>query len=768
MIIACLPQVGIVIIQVLLGCCRLQVGVEGRPARIQPRERLAVVGIVLPFTAGISHRPHQADLITVIDGRGAGHCHLQDDGCLQARDGVAPVIGRVGVQGWIIQAGVFIQHEEHPAGIVAVKQVQHGLQSFRRVTLRQAADAVVKCGGCQRDNQTRRTAAGMIIIGEGGGAPEAQRGGAELVIHHPIPLVAQQPGGGIAPLLAGDVGIRPDGVHRGAEFLPVGVGRVAGHTWIQVTAHIQAPAIGPLQPERRHRGRPVGVHQVADFRVVRVEGGQAVVAPPRAVIGGHRRAVRAGTNTRPGGHIGEGEPRPVRRGRTFAGTDFAVARVAVKVNAVRGDVVEYAVQDDMDAAGVRLGRQAGEQGLVSHGWVDCQVIAGIVTMIGGGEENRVEVNGRHTQTLQVIQLVHQALQVTAVEVLGISPAAGGGSRTRIAHGSIPIRTHGAVHCPAGLVVEECSRRRVIGSVAVAETVREDLVYDRILDPVRRLVSRIIDRQLVGIIRRGGKRLAPTAVAGGIVLIIRRGRAVNGDEAVPVHRWIGRCRNGGLPPFVGIIRRSRRHIEERLGIGAVVVEAHPGCRQVAGCRPQAQGDRRAGGHRSAGGAVKGIPAVMAKAGKPNVVVMAGAGVGSRDKSDSPGTRIQQVEENLPRKSRKIHVAGIYRASVAAKAIPTAGVDHLAGVRLRGSRGVVVLVTVVPVSGHHRGGIRIVPPIEGTNRGERSGIIPDIDDVHGRKVGNPGIRAVIVGIKCEFDGLIAGGGIEPTVARGWIGC
>ena len=70
----------------------------------------------------------------------------------------------------------------------------------------------------------------------------------------------------------------------------------------------------------------------------------------------------------------------------------------------------------------------GDQGLESRPGspkhrVDGQVIGGVIPVVGRRFEDRVEVDRRDAQVLQVIQLVDQALQVAAVEVLAVSASA---------------------------------------------------------------------------------------------------------------------------------------------------------------------------------------------------------------------------------------------------------------------------------------------------------------------------------------------------------
>ena len=102
---------GVVIVELILAILGLQAGVERCAAFIQPGEGLTVVGVVLPLSTGISHGANQADLVTVVDGRRAGHGHLHGYSAFEALDGVTPVIVGVRVEGWVVRIGVVVEHE---------------------------------------------------------------------------------------------------------------------------------------------------------------------------------------------------------------------------------------------------------------------------------------------------------------------------------------------------------------------------------------------------------------------------------------------------------------------------------------------------------------------------------------------------------------------------------------------------------------------------------------------------------------------------------
>ena len=120
---------------------------------------------------------------------------------------------------------------------------------------------------------------------------------------------------------------------------------------------------------------------------------------------------------------------------------------------IQATVIEYAVEHNADAVLMGLVHQLLEGLLVPEVGVNLRVIHRIVLMVGAGQKNRAQIQGIHTQLLQIIQLFDQPAQVTAVLAGNLGQFA-----------------------PGGLVL------RIQRGIAVAEAVQEDLVEHGALHP----------------------------------------------------------------------------------------------------------------------------------------------------------------------------------------------------------------------------------------------------------------------------------------------
>jgi len=532
-----------------------EVVVEGFVAdQVQPGEGLAVVGVVFPFAAGVDGGTHQADFIPIVNGGGAGQGELQDGGAAQAHDGVAPVVIGLEVDTGVILSGAAVEHEEGAVGIVAVEQVQHGVQGFSGVALLKVKQALVELRGGELVDGAGAAASVVIIIGKGALAPETEHGGAELVVHDGIPLVADEPGGAVAPFFAHDVAFGVGAMDGGAELVPIQVGGIVGGAGVNVGAHVQAPAISagvvfifpyPIHGDGIARA---GIDQGAYGGFGRIELGQAVVPPPALVIGtvGDARAADAGTRAR--GDIGEVIPVAVGAGVAFAGAIRGIAMVTVEVEAVGRCVVEDAIQDDPDPTVIGSLNEAFEQGQVAEVVVDDAVIRSIVLVVGGRFEDGVEVDGGNAQLFDVIQLIQDALQVAAVEVLAVGARARAGGIAGIADRLVPV---GLVRAEDGvwLIIKGCAGWGVVVEIAIAEAVGEDLVEDGVLDPIGGGVAVFVNGELPGIIGAFIKGLPPAAGAAAVIFVIVGIAAIDGDEAVPVDGGIGAGGQSHFPPVV---------------------------------------------------------------------------------------------------------------------------------------------------------------------------------------------------------------------------
>ena len=118
-------------------------------------------------------------------------------------------------------------------------------------------------------------------------------------------------------------------------------------------------------------------------------------------------------------------------------------------------MVENAVYDDAHPVAVSGVEQGVEIFAYTEFWVDFIVVAGVVAVVGGGEENGVEVEGVHAELEEIIEFLDDAAQVAAHKIV-----------------------EGRFCSPF------CDVGGVISRVAVGETVGENLVENRVLYPVR--------------------------------------------------------------------------------------------------------------------------------------------------------------------------------------------------------------------------------------------------------------------------------------------
>ena len=82
------------------------------------------------------------------------------------------------------------------------------------------------------------------------------------------------------------------------------------------------------------------------------------------------------------------------------------------------DVVEDAVEDHAHPAGVGRVEELAEGGVAAEERVDPVVVPGVVAVVRGGGEDRVEVEGVHAEVLQVVELLGDAEEVAPLEAVG--------------------------------------------------------------------------------------------------------------------------------------------------------------------------------------------------------------------------------------------------------------------------------------------------------------------------------------------------------------
>ena len=107
--------------------------------------------------------------------------------------------------------------------------------------------------------------------------------------------------------------------------------------------------------------------------------------------------------------------------------------------------------------------------------IDIVVVLNVIFVVGGRDKQGIEVNDLHSQILEIVQLLHDALQVTSVEAPHV-------------HGRrvfIPV-----LHMFHRFSdIDVLSVFHIVGWISIAETVHKDLVHDRALGPVGSTKSR---------------------------------------------------------------------------------------------------------------------------------------------------------------------------------------------------------------------------------------------------------------------------------------
>ncbi len=267
--------------------------------------------------------------------------------------------------------------------------------------------------------------------------------------------------------------------------------------------------------------------------------------------------------------------------------------------------------------------------------VDGEVVGRVVPVVGRRGEDGVEVQRRDAPLGKVVEVRRDAREVAAVEVaaqrllladeLLVGAAVALGSLVP-GLGQDAVAVHVSVS-EARRAIGSGSRigRRVVGGVAVGESVRKDLVDDRSSRPVGRSEGRVVDGELpAGAGRRLAQDGARAAIEGVVVGHETARLAVLGHERVLQHGG----RDGRLerdrPVVDPVLTRvgiggDPRH-RQRTGIaGEGVRNADLGRGQVARRRAQPQLDRAAGRHGPGRAAIQVRPAVVLQVGLAHAAV-----------------------------------------------------------------------------------------------------------------------------------------------------
>ena len=168
---------------------------------------------------------------------------------------------------------------------------------------------------------------------------------------------------GVLPDLAKEQGVGLFRLCRLPDLFDEGVGQLVGH--------IQPPAGGAHpQPFADDAVLPAYKLLIAGIGLLHV--GQGVHAPPALIAGGML--------------LSEPVPAVIGAARPGECARFRIIPIFIEIDAVITRMAEYAVQNDPDASGLRVGAQLSEGLLVAEAGVDGHVVCGVVFVVAGGQE----------------------------------------------------------------------------------------------------------------------------------------------------------------------------------------------------------------------------------------------------------------------------------------------------------------------------------------------------------------------------------------------
>ncbi len=468
-----------------------------------PREAAAAVRIVA------AREPH---FIAVVDG---GHADIGEQ---QGGREPHPLL-------------VLPQQMEEAGGIVAVQQVELGQLILERDVGPRQLEPAIQFFGADLDGVV-----GDVLAGQEG----ADRVGEAVVVHGAVLLIPLQPLARLEEVLAQHVGVRVLLLHRAANGAHVAAVALGSAALPQHVDDVEAPAVDLVG----------GAHPVAQDGVIgaidgvlhlfagEVELGQAADALPADVI---PFAVK-GVETAP------------RRVRVALGPQRRA-----EPGVFGGGVVDHRIQDDLHAALVQVARQLGELGVGAQMRIHLEVVLGVVLVVARRIENGVEIERRHPEGLQIVQLGIDARQIAAVELAGAVALFVAADRLA------PRLADDRLAAVLVFVMFDAE-----GRVAVAEAIGEDLVEHLILHPGRRLVQAVEAKMLFPRWHGGtdaGAMQPPLLLVGEAL------------ETVEVNVLPLVKRQGALPYLQPIAGGDRRHRHQILFVVRLVAQPHLADRRV---------------------------------------------------------------------------------------------------------------------------------------------------------------------------------------------
>ena len=431
--------------------------------------------------------------ISVVDGGGAGPGHLDRDGLPED-----PLVD-AGGSGTGTQCS---NPADHPvgtgqeAGVIMVGELVHRAHEGR----------IFESGHLVRHDseESRAILVQIIPVGVGmlfhAGEEPGYRFHKGIIIHDAVPFTAVQPGGGITVMLRHDQRVGIDGFDTGTEVLPEFVVEVSAVA--QVCGNVQTPAVDAIGRRKPFFGDFIHFFtQVGRIFIIQLRQGR--IAPPALIHGGSSVA-----------GIVEVEIGTIGTVDTLISTGLETGLSEINPFMIhplieRTAVVEDTVQDNLHSPAVEFLAERGEEvialfqvfltgdaadifrrisvmlfpglhnmihiiGNYTEVGIDMLIVLTIVFMAGGGNKDRVEIKDLDPQILQIIQLIQNALEIAAVEAADI----------RIARQGIPvIDVLGVAYGVIVFIVHY-----IVGWISVAEAIREDLVLNGALGPVRDVES----------------------------------------------------------------------------------------------------------------------------------------------------------------------------------------------------------------------------------------------------------------------------------------
>ena len=232
-----------------------------------------------------------------------------------------------------------------------------------------------------------------MSLSEGSSRHPAQSAPGDPVVHHPIKVLAAKPLARLTPDLTDDPGLGVGPAHLPPEGLP--------EARLDLIGNIEAPSIDPpLDPVATDRQQ---MRLNLGMGVVELRQGR--VAPPGVV-----------TAELPRRRIGL--QRPVLGNEPVAvGRGLAVLQQVMKRPEAAATVVEDPIEQQPHPPAFELRQERLKGRLAAQQRIDLEVVVGVVAVIGGRAEDRIEIEAAHPQALEVIEPVQHAPEITPLKVV---------------------------------------------------------------------------------------------------------------------------------------------------------------------------------------------------------------------------------------------------------------------------------------------------------------------------------------------------------------